>query len=41
MKKPVKITLLVVFFLLIGLVLAHLVINNLLPYIQTMHSGMY
>lgn len=41
MKRNLKITLIVVVCLILGLVLTHLMINNIIPYIQDMHSGMY
>jgi hypothetical protein len=41
MKKPLKILLIVIISLVIGLLLTHLIVNNLIPFIQSMHSGMY
>jgi len=41
MKRYLKIALIVIVCLIIGLLLTHLTINNVIPYIQNMHSGMY
>lgn len=41
MKKKLKIALIVMILILVLLLLTHLTINNLIPFIQTMHSGMY
>ena len=41
MNKKLKITLIVVICILVGLSLMHLTFNSFIPFIKSMHSGMY
>jgi len=41
MKKKLKILLIVLVCIVLGLLMTHLIVNNLIPFIQDMHSGMY
>ena len=41
MKNSIKVVIIVGICLVIGLVLLYLTMNNLIPFIQQMHSGMY
>lgn len=41
MNKKVKKILIAVVCIIVGLILLHLTVNNLIPFIKDMHSGMY